>query len=145
MLTTDEKTLYPKLAREAFGSKRLRHTRVSSRLPRDTSNPLFRINLTNAVARDLCGRLRRRSWLVSKKARHLDDQLAVYTAYRNYARPRFNRDKTTPAQRLGFIDRRLTPAGLISWRQDWGEMSPHPTSRGDTSIGETPRFRTPGS
>ena len=121
-LTSDEKTIYPKLAREAFGKDRLQHTRVSSRLPRDTSNPLFRINLTNAMARDLCGRLRRRSWLVSKKARHLDDQLALYMCYRNYARPRFNRDTKTPAEFLGFVDRKLSAQELMSWRQDWREV-----------------------
>ena len=46
--------------------------------------------------------------------------------YRNYVRPRFNRDRLTPAQILGFVRRRMTPGHLLSWRQDWGARRLHP-------------------
>ncbi len=130
---TDEKAVYPGLLRQAFGP-RLVHQQFSSKLPRDTSNPLFRINLTNAMARDLNGRLRRRSWLASKRRQFLDLQLHVFTAYRNFVRPRFNGETESPAQRLGFVDRRLTPAELMGWRQDWGWFSSHPASLRAASI-----------
>ena len=42
--------------------------------------------------RDLMGRLRRESWLVSKKRRYLDLGLQVHMAYRNLVRKRFNHD-----------------------------------------------------
>ena len=124
-LDSDEKTVYPPLARRAFG-RRLRHSRYSSKLPRDTKNPLFRINLTNAMARDLNGRLRRRSWLVSKQRQFLDLQLNIFMAFRNYVRPRFNGERETPAQRVGLVSRPIRPQELLGWRQDWGWFSIHP-------------------
>lgn len=123
VLSCDEKTTYPKLARAAFGEERLRMRQFSSRIVRDTANPLFKINLTNAMARDLNGRLRRRSWLASKKRKFLDLQLAIFIAWRNYHRYRFNRDRRTPAQILGFCAGRLSREQLLSWRQDWGRFS----------------------
>ena len=123
-LETDEKSTYPALAAEAFGRERLRHSVTSSKLARDTWNPLFPINHHEAMARDLMGRLRRESWLVSKKRRYLDLALQLFAAWRNLVRRRFNHDEASPAQLLGFVRRRLTETELLSWRQDWGERSP---------------------
>ena len=116
---SDLKSTYAKLVREAFGAARVLHQQVSSRLPRNTKNPLHRINLMLAVARDLMSRLRRRSWLISKLAARLDLHLAMFACYRNYVRPRFNGERDSPAQRLGLLRRRLTKQELLSWRQDW--------------------------
>ena len=112
-----------------FGAARLIHRQFSSKLPRDSQNPLFRINLTNAMARDLNGRLRRRTWLVSKFGRYLNTQLAYFITYRNYVRRRFNRDEETPAEMLGFVPRPLRKEQLLSWRQTWGRESIHPLCR----------------
>jgi len=126
---TDRKSTYPRLIREAFGEERVTHHRTSSRQPRDTSNPLFRINLMNAISRDLVGRLHRRSWLVSKKGRYLDAHLAMFITYRNYHRPRFNKDEDTPAMMLGFLHQPMSKTQMLSWRQDWGpDRSVHPFS-----------------
>ena len=133
VLDTDEKTTYPNLARWAFGRK-LRHRQFSSTLPRDTSNPLFPINHTNAMARDLNGRLRRRSWLASKRSPFLDLQLNVFMAYRNFVRPRYNGEAETPAQLLRFVSKRMSPTNVLSWRQDWGWFSIHPLSIRVSSI-----------
>ena len=89
--------------------------------------------------RDLMGRMRRESWLVSKKRRYLDLGLQVHMAYRNLVRRRFNYDRASPAQLLGFIRRRLTVYELVSWRQDWGRRSLHPLSRGRTIAEEDAR------
>jgi len=133
VLMSDEKATYPGLARRAFGARRLLHLRTNSRLVRATWNPLFAINHTEAMARDLMGRLRRESWLVSKKRRYLDLALQLWMAYRNYVRRRFNHDEASPAGVLGFVGRRLDPGELLTWRQDWGEESLHPlTRRGET-------------
>ena len=134
VLDTDEKSTYPKFAAQAFGAERLTHHRTSSKLARQTWNPLFPINHTEAMARDLTGRLRRESWLVSKRADCLDLQMQVHMAFRNYVRKRFNRDKESPAQLLGFVDRRMTPTQLLSWRQDWGTSSIHPLTRRCESV-----------
>lgn len=126
---SDRKKTYPKLFRDAFGRERLRHLTVSSKCKRDTKNPLHRINLTLARARDLMGRLHRRSWLVSKAARCLDLHLMAFACYRNYHCARFNGEKESPAQLLGFVPRRLSKGELLSWRQDWGpDRSIHPLS-----------------
>ncbi|MEO0631261.1 MAG: hypothetical protein AAFY46_11130 [Planctomycetota bacterium] len=127
-LDSDEKTTYPSLAKHAFGD-RLRHSTTSSLVARGTWNPLFPINHAEAMARDLIGRLRRESWLVSKHRWFLNLQLEIYAAYRNFTRPRFNRDRKTPAELVGWMKRRLRIGEVLSWRQDFGDMSGHPTSR----------------
>jgi transposase-like protein len=135
-LETDKKTVYQRLARAAFGADRLLHQRTSSRLPRTEANPLFPINHTEAMARDLTGRLRRESWLVSKLRRYLDLGLQVFMAYRNYVRRRFNYDAESPAELLGFAPRRLSETELLGWRQDWGSSSIHPLARVTESVEE---------
>ena len=134
-LHTDEKSTYPVLARKVFGRRRLVHARTNSKLPRETWNPLFPINHTEAMTRDMLGRLRRESWLVSKKRRYLDIALHLWIAYRNYVRRRFNHDECSPAERLGFASRRMRPGELLTWRQDWGSESIHPLSRASARVG----------
>jgi transposase-like protein len=135
-LETDKKSVYERLAKTAFGEDRLSHRRTSSRLPRTATNPLFAINHTEAMARDLMGRLRRESWLVSKLRRYLDLGLQVFIAYRNYVRLRFNYDEESPAERLSFAPRRLREEELLGWRQDWGHSSIHPIARAAESVEE---------
>ena len=134
-LATDEKPSYEGIARKVFGNERLTHVRVNSKLARGTWNPLFPINHTEAMARDLMGRLRRDSWLVSKLRRYLDLGVQMWMAYRNYVRRRFNHDVQSPAEMLGYVPRRLTPDELMTWRQDWGRESIHPLARnGSTTV-----------
>jgi len=138
-ILTDKKTVYRTLVRRYLGQD-ARHDRYSSKLRRDQSNPLKDINLTNAMARDLNGRLRRESWLVSKWRRYLRLQLHVFAAYRNFVRWRTNRDPRTPAQVLGFVRRRARFADLLGWRQDWRWRSIHPESITGQSIAEVRRW-----
>ena len=140
MFDSDEKPSDPAQARVAFGARRLSHRTTNSQLARGTWNPLFAINHTEAMARDLLGRLRRDSWLVSKKRRYLDLGLQLWMTYRNLVRRRFNRDAESPAQMLGFVERRLSCGEVLSWRQDWGRESIHPLSRrGVTMVGRRTR------
>ena len=141
LLHTDEKKSYPALARRVFGANRLQHERTNSRLARGTWNPLFAINHTEAMLRDLTARLRRESWLVSKKRRYLDLALQVWMSYRNYVRRRFNTDKASSAEHLGFLPRRLRPQELLSWRQDWRRESPHPLGDGEKTIAGWPGMK----
>ena len=134
LLETDRKSSYEGLAVRAFGSTRLVHRKTSSRLPRTVANPLFPINHTEAMARDLMGRLRRKSWLASKKRRYLDLGLQVFMAFRNLVRRRFNFDRESPAQRLGFVHRRMGWEEALSWRQDWGGQSIHPLAFAAESV-----------
>lgn len=135
VLITDQKATYPRIARRLFGD-RLVHEGTAGTLIRATHNPLFPINTTLAMTRDNCGRLRRRSWLVSKRAEGLRRHMAIFTAYRNYVRRRFNRDASheSPAALLELLPRALSTAEVVAWRQDWGELSPHPLGQfGDTA------------
>ncbi|MFT4516176.1 MAG: transposase-like protein [Planctomycetota bacterium] len=128
-LLTDQKSSYATVAREVFGSD-VTHATTAGSAPRTKHNPLFPINSTIAMSRDNCGRLRRKSWLVSKRARWLRGQLAVFTVYRNYVRSRSNRHKPheTPAKLLGLVSRQLQVMEVVRWRQDWGLRSLHPIS-----------------
>lgn len=136
VLSSDEKSSYVGLAKRAFGKKRLVHTRTNSKLARMTWNPLFPINHTEAMARDQTGRLRRESWLVSKKRRYLDIGIHAFIAYRNLVRRRFNYDTASPAEMLGILPRRLTPGEVLSWRQDGGVLSIHPLATRGQSVAE---------
>jgi transposase-like protein len=134
-IETDEKRSYPALIRQAFGARHgIAHETTKSTRIRDVSNPLFAINQTEAMARDLMGRLRRQSWLVSKKRRYLDLGLALFAAWRNLVRRRFNHDECSAAEVLGFTPRRMSEEELCSWRQDWGRRSIHPLSWNAESI-----------
>jgi hypothetical protein len=127
-LRTDEKALYAALVRRMLPE--VEHQTTISTLPRTTYNPLFRINLTDAMLRDNNGRMRRRSWLVSKKREWLRQQLEVFAAWRNWHRPRTNADESdsTPGVFLGLAERSFRCDELLAWRQDWRERSIHPTS-----------------
>ena len=129
-LQTDDKASYRSIGREVFGDA-VRHETTPGRMARGTFNPLFPINLTLAMTRDNCGRLRRQSWLVTEKRRCLQLHLQLFAAYRNYVRRRHNTDRPddTPAVLLGLLPRRLRVPELLGWRQDWGPRSPHPGSR----------------
>ena len=129
-LRSDQKSSYATLVPEVFG-ERARHETTSGRDPRTSFNPLFAINVTIAMSRDNNGRLRRKSWLVTKLAEKLRHQLAIFVGYRNYIRQRFNRDPRadSPAKLLGLLPRALSWREVLRWRQDWGERSIHPMSR----------------
>ena len=132
---SDQKHLYSTMLRRFFDWE-VPHTKVSSEQRRDQTNPLKHINLTNAMARDLNGRLRRESWLVSKARRFLRLQLHVFAAFRNFIRRRINRASPTPAERLGFVSRRAEFEDLLTWRQDWKWRSIHPMARRTESIAQ---------
>ena len=138
VLRSDEKSSYPTVAKEIFG-ERVKHEQTSGRNPRTVFNPLFPINTTLAMTRDNCGRLRRKSWLVTKKGVRLQLHMQQFVVYRNYVRKRFNRDKEpkSPAVHLELIPRSLTLADAIRWRQHWGLLSIHPLSLdGRRRVGE---------
>ena len=132
---SDKKQVYSSLLRKFFGDG-IPHTQISSKVKRDQGNPLRHINLTNAMARDLNGRLRRESWLVSKKGKFLRLQMLIFTVYRNYIRRRTNREALTPAMQLGFLSRPLRFEELLTWRQDFRERSLHTLGRGNVSVAD---------
>ena len=129
-LGSDEKMTYPSYFEEAFENRERKHTTTSGKAPRGVGTPLFPINLTEAIMRDHTGRLRRDSWLNSKKRTYLNLHLAFYASWRNWVLPRFNRDEYSPGVLAGMAPRNLTRGEIIGWRQDWGPLSPCPYLNG---------------
>ena len=143
VLRSDQKASYGPIAKEVFGERVVHETTAGTRI-RNTHNPLFPINTTLAMTRDNCGRLRRRSWLVTKQRRYLQSHLELFIVYRNYVRRRFNRDRrrATPARLLRLLPRQMHPSEVLAWRQDWAALSIHPMSR--TAARTVARRKTPG-
>lgn len=131
VLQSDEKASYKTLVVEVFEGRAV-HQCTAGTDPRTVENPLFPINTTLAMTRDNNGRLRRQSWLVTKKCECLLQQMQLFMVYRNYIRRRFNRDDAndTPAKLLGLVPRALTAGEVLQWRQDWGDLSPDPLTPG---------------
>ena len=144
VLETDQKGSYATISKKVFG-KRVVHRTTSSKRPRTTWNPLFPINTTLAMTRDNLGRMRRQSWLVTKKGEYLRGHMNLFLVYRNYVRKRFNRDKEPHSSgvRLGLLERNLTVAETLGWRQDWGPRSIHPQSPDGSRFIGTPVVKTP--
>ncbi len=119
LVITDKKHSYRRSIREVM-TARVHHQRVSSKVRRDTENPLFRINHTLAMMRDGLSRLVRRTWAASKIMPRLDTHLAVWNCFRNYIRPMTNREDRvegcTAAMALGVEDWWWTVVGLLRWR-----------------------------
>lgn len=129
ILVTDEKAAYAALCRKKVAGD-VQHLTVSGRAVRSVYNPLFVVNLTEAMLRDNSGRLRRRTWLVSQKRSRLLLQLHLFQAYRNWTRRRTNKDPEglTPGVQLGLLPGQLGFDELAGWRQDWRGRSIHPAS-----------------
>jgi len=130
LLETDEKRTYPGYFHEAFAGLSRAHRTTSSKAPRGVGTPLFPINLTEAILRDHAGRVRRESWLVSKRRSYLNQHLALYAAWKNWVLPRFNRDKHAPGVLAGMAPRNLTMGEFLGWRQAWGKRSSGPFGNG---------------
>jgi transposase-like protein len=95
-LRTDQKKTYVGLKKKVL-PKEIVHLQVSSEMPRDMNNPLFRINRTLAMMRDGVSRLVRRTWAAAKKRERLEKHLWVWIAFRNYVRRMINRSKDISA------------------------------------------------
>jgi len=134
LLETDEKVTYPRYFNEAFSGVSRCHETTSSKAARGVGTPLFPINLTEAVLRDHSGRVRRDSWLVSKKRTFLNEHLAFYASWKNWVLPRFNRDEHAPGVLAGMAPRNLSLGEFLGWRQAWGKRSPCPFGKGYRSV-----------
>jgi hypothetical protein len=123
VLDSDRKPSYQRIGTELFGDRFLGRTH-DAKARRDTRNPLFPINHTNARLRHFLSRLRRRSWCVSKKASGLADHLAIATVWVNYVRGITNRTRTTPAEALGVAPRAYRVEEVLAWAGGTCEAEP---------------------
>jgi hypothetical protein len=118
VLQTDEKPLYGRLGRQLLGRRFVWSPHPAS-ARRDRTNPLFPINHTNARLRHFLGRLRRRTWCVSRRGRWLQGHLAIAALWMNYCRGITNRTGVTPAMGVGVAERMYRVEEVLGWRQDW--------------------------
>ena len=96
-----------------------------------------RVSLPDSTLADVRERTGPRSGEPSPKSqlwRFPNVALQMWLAYHNYVVPRFPRDDSSSAQRLGLVRRRMKPGELLSWRQDWGGESIHPLQRNLATI-----------
>ncbi len=122
-LISDEKPSYARFFKSVFGERTGCHVQVSSKRKRDSSNPLFVVNMTNAMMRDGLGRLVRRNWGHSRVRRRLARHLWLWTLFRNFVRDKSRRVRDrTPALELGVVDRRLSLADMLRWRAPFASM-----------------------
>ena len=120
LLESDAKRTYPGCAARALGS-RCMHRQLSSKFKASKWDPLFTVNHTLALMRDGVSRLVRRTWAAAKERAILETHLWIWVVYRNYIRPRSNRDSsTTAAMRAGVAHRRLSAREVFRARQfEW--------------------------
>ena len=133
-IQTDMRATYPKYIRAAFPGRAITHTVTPGKAPRGFGTPLHPITLMEAICRAHLGRVRRESWLTSKRRRYLQLFMDTHRAVKNWALSRFNRDLESPGQLLGFAPRKLRFEELFRWRQDWGQRSPCPFGDGRRSM-----------
>jgi|688.fasta_scaffold05449_11 transposase-like protein len=116
VLVSDLKTSCPSIIHQTLGEK-VAHVQISSKLARNTQNPLFAINHLFAMMRDNISRLVRRNWGCSKLLERKQEHYWIYAGNRNYIRPRTNRDRRpSAASKLGLVPRRLGMAEAIAWK-----------------------------
>jgi transposase-like protein len=121
-LISDEKPSYARLFAAVFEG-RGRHQRISSKRRRNTANPLFAVNMTNAMLRDGLGRLVRRSWGHSRDEDRLRRHLWLWVLFRNYVRDLSRRCRTTTsALQLGIVDRRFSLAEMLRWQAPFVQL-----------------------
>ena len=123
LVSTDEKVTYPGILAESFGERPVAHHRSSSRIKRDTRNPLFHINHTLAMLRDGSSRLVRRTWAHAKLRQRLEQHLWIYVGWRNFIRGVTNkRKRETPAMAVGIEQVPWTARGILTWSADFPEL-----------------------
>lgn len=132
-IDTDLRPTYPRYVRDTFRGRPIVHTKTPGSAPRGFGTPLHPINLMEAISRDHLGRIRKKSWLTSKCRKALQLFYGLLRAAKNWTRARFNRDRQSPGQLMGFAPRMLRMTELFRWRQDWGQRSPCPFGDGRRS------------
>src|SRR5262249_13622533 len=118
-MRTDLKIPYVSWLRAIFGGSSFtyEHERFSSKIRRDTRNPLFKINHADAEHRYHLAPLIRDTWCHAKTEESLKRSIAMYRVYRNFTRWVRNKDRVTPAMKLGLATMRHGPDALFHWNR----------------------------
>jgi hypothetical protein len=95
----------------------IRHEKVSSRLARTPSNPLFPVNLADLLLRHSSANHKRETIAFSKRRQGIMHRAAIWTVWRNYVKSRSeNRRDGPPAVDLGLITGALSVDEILAER-----------------------------
>jgi transposase-like protein len=115
-LHSDENPAYPRAFRR-LPALAVEHRTVSSRAARTSRNPLFAINLFDALVRHSCANHKRETIAFSKRASGGLARMWVMLVWRNYVKWFSERRRGgTPAMRAGVCGRRLSVGEILRWR-----------------------------
>jgi transposase-like protein len=115
-LHTDEHAAYPRALRRLPGLTVEHHT-ISSRAARTSRNPLFAINLFDALVRHSCANHKRETIAFSKRASGGIARMWVMLVWRNYVKWFSERRRGgTPAMRAGVCARPLSVPEILEER-----------------------------
>jgi transposase-like protein len=116
VLHTDEHQGYPRAFARLPGLEIEQHT-ISSRAARTSSNPLWAINLLDALVRHSCANHKRETIAFSKASGSSIARMWVLVAWRNHMKWCSERRRAdTPAMRVGACSRRVSVKELLKER-----------------------------
>ncbi len=113
---SDEHPAYPRAIRR-LGDRRLRHRVTSSRAARTARNPLFPVNRQDGMLRHCSANHRRETIAFSKLRAGVIERAAMQVVFMSFQKSfSEKRRDSTPAQKLGLVDHRVTVPELLRWR-----------------------------
>jgi hypothetical protein len=116
VLRSDDHHAYRRSIRRVPGC-RITHRVTSSKERRDQGNPLWEVNLLDALIRHSQANHRRETLAWSKRRQGAAERLAVLLGWRNYIKQRWEKgDAETPGMLVGLTDRPLTVEEVLRGR-----------------------------
>ncbi len=123
-LHTDEHRDYPRaLARQRHLTE-VQHRTTSSRAARTTKNPLWSMNLVDALIRHSGADQKRETIAFAKRRQSAAERLWIFLVWRNYVKSFSERKRdATPAMRAGVCERRHTLKEILAVRRFPGRIA----------------------
>jgi len=116
VIYSDDHQAYPR-SFQRLEDVEIDHQVTSSIDPRTTRNPLFPANLLDLLIRHSGANHKRETIAFSKRRQSAAERLAILQVWRNYIKPFSERlNDKSPAQRLGYFDRKLRVEEVLSKR-----------------------------
>ena len=115
VVRSDEHRAYPRGLRALAG--RLRHEVTSSKAARTTGNPLFPVNRQDLMLRHSGANHRRETIAFSKLRASVIERAMLQAVFMSFLKSfSERRQDSTPAERLGLVDRKWTVCELL-WKR----------------------------
>ena len=148
VLYSDKHFQYRRVVEEDLKNEQIEHIKISSKIHRNYQNPLFAVNNIDLQARHNLAAFKRETIAFSKHEIAMQDSFCLYSAYRNYMRPKFwgthrsdpESSKKTPAMQLGLTTKILSFAEFFSHRVLLSQVKLNPDAL-DRYLRKTPTSR----